>query len=237
MALAALAEVEALFIAPQGRTNTVVEDLHARAAANGARVFALADGVIERVSDAVTPQPVVAIVRAPFASLDDVVASSLVVVCADVRDPGNVGTIIRSAAAAGAGGVVCCDGTADPSAPKSVRSSAGALFQVPVVAGGNAGDVLDRLHAVGLRLWGTRSHGAQSLWDADLREPCAFVLGNESTGLPAALSGSLDGMVTIPMSGATESLNVSVATGIVCFEAARQRRGGTDTAHSGGAVR
>lgn len=234
VALGASAEVEAMFVAPHGRTNPAVAALQERVEARGARVFALAEGVIERVADAVTPQPVVAIVRAPLVSLDDVLSGSLVVVCVDVRDPGNVGTIIRTAASAGAGGVVCCDGTADPTAPKCVRASAGALFQVPVVAGGAAQDVLTRLGAAGLRLWGTRAHDGQPLWDADLRDRCAFVLGNESTGLPEPLSGSLDGMVTIPMPGATESLNVSVATGIVCFEAARQRRRKTAVPHADG---
>lgn len=222
--LVAGAEVESVFLAPAGHVRDAVRDIGRRAAEGGARVYNLADGVIERVAGTVTPQPVLAIARTPQASLNDVAGASLAVVCVDVRDPGNVGTIVRTAAAVGAGVVVCCDGTADPFSPKCVRASAGAVFQVPVVAGGEASEVLGALRARGLRLWGTRPSGGTCVWDVDLAVPGAFVVGNESTGLPEPLSGSLDEVVTIPMPGETESLNVSVTIGVLCFEAARQRR-------------
>ena len=114
-----------------------------------------------RVCETVTPQPIAAIVGMidiTMAHLRDR-GPDLVVVCADVRDPGNVGTIIRSAGAAGAGAVICCDGSVDVYNPKAVRASAGMLFHVPVVAGGDAAEVLDEVGRWGLTRWGTLRAG------------------------------------------------------------------------------
>ena len=92
----------------------------------GVRVYQLGPGVMERVADTVTPQPLLAVVAFVDVGLDALAGASLVVVCADVRDPGNAGTVLRSAEAAGADGVICCDGSVDVYNPKTVRASAGA---------------------------------------------------------------------------------------------------------------
>ena len=193
----------------------------------GARVFELAPGVLERVAGTVSPQPLMAICALPPASLERFSSDGpqLVVVCADVRDPGNAGTLVRSAWAAGASGVVCCEGTVDMWNPKAVRSSAGAVFYLPVVAGGAVEAVLDELGEWGLERWGAVASGGTNYDELDLTHPCALVVGNESAGLPvAALAGHLDGLVSIPMPGGAESLNVGAAASVLCFEAARQRR-------------
>lgn len=193
----------------------------------GARVFELAPGVLERVAGTVSPQPLMAICALPPASLDRFSSDGpqLVVVCADVRDPGNAGTLVRSAWAAGASGVVCCEGTVDMWNPKAVRSSAGAVFHLPVVVGGAVEAVLDELGEWGLERWGAVAAGGTNYDELDLTHPCALVVGNESAGLPvAALAGHLDGLVSIPMPGGAESLNVGAAASVLCFEAARQRR-------------
>ena len=91
--------------------------------------------MLEKVAGTVTPQPVLAVVRTPEATIEDLADAQLVIVCVDVRDPGNAGALIRSADASGAGGVVCCDGTVDPFNPKTVRASAGSVLHVPVVTG------------------------------------------------------------------------------------------------------
>ena len=132
--------------------------------------------------------------------------------------------MLRSAEAAGAGGVVCCEGSVDVFNPKTVRASAGAIFHVPVVCGGDPAEVLDRLGQWGLRRLGTTPHGGVDYTVADLSGPVALVLGNEAHGLPPGLSDNLDGLVTIPMAGRAESLNVGMATAVLCFEAGRQRR-------------
>jgi TrmH family RNA methyltransferase len=145
------------------------------------------------------------------------------VVCVDVRDPGNLGTILRAAGASGAAGVLCCEGTVDVYNPKCVRASAGALFHTPVVVGGTAVSVLEALGSAGRIRLGTRAADAVDYTSADLTVPAAFVFGNEAQGLADDI-GPIDGWVRIPMEGPSESLNVGTAVAVLCFEAARQRR-------------
>jgi RNA methyltransferase, TrmH family len=190
----------------------------------GARVHELAPGVIERVAGTVTPQPVIAIAPWCDVPLEAVADATLVVTCVDVRDPGNAGTVLRSAEAAGADAVVFCDGSVDLFNPKTVRASAGSLFHVPVVSGGEPGEVLERMADWGLQRLGTVARGGTPYDEADLTGPVTLVLGNEAHGLPDALTSHLDEAVTIPMAGRAESLNVGMAAAVVCFEALRQRR-------------
>jgi TrmH family RNA methyltransferase len=198
--------------------------LLARAVEGGARRHDLAPGVMERVADAVTPQPVAAVVEAVDVHLDAVDEADFLVVCVDVRDPGNLGTVLRTAELCGAGGVICCEGSVDLYSPKTVRASAGSLFHVPVVAGGEPLEVLDRLGRWGLRRLGTHAREGTPCDEVDLTGPTAFVLGNEAHGLPPALSPALDATVTVPTAGRTESLNVGMAAAILCYETARQRK-------------
>ena len=214
--------VETLFIDPSavGPAEAAVVE---RAFALGCRVFELEKGVVERVAGTVTPQPLLAVVPFVDRPLDELDRSGLIVVCADVRDPGNLGTVLRSAEAAGVRGVVCADGTVDPYNPKCVRASAGALFHVPLVVGGNTVQVLSELGTWGLRRLGTSVRGGTPLWSADLAGPLALVLGNEAIGLPAEIDAALDAHVTIPIEGRGESLNVGMAAAVLVYEAARQR--------------
>lgn len=217
-AMAAGAPVEEVYVTALGRDLAVVDE----AAAAGVPVHELAPGVLERVAGTVTPQPVIGVVGQVDVPLERLRGATFLVVCVDVRDPGNLGTILRSAEAAGAGGLVCCDGSVDVYNPKTVRASAGSLFHVPVVAGGSAVEILDDMAGWGVRRMATVAHGGTSLDDVDLCSPVAIVLGNEAHGLPDGLA--LDGHVTIPMAGTGESLNVGMAAAVLCFEVARQRR-------------
>lgn len=223
-ALAAGARVESVYVDPASAAG--LDGLLQACLDAGGRVFDLAPGVLERVAGTVTPQPVLAIVGDPTTTLDTLAdrRPDLVVVCADVRDPGNAGTLLRSAEAAGAGGVVFCDGSVDVTNPKTVRASAGAVFHLPVVAGGEATAVLDAMTGWGLRRLGTAADRGTDYAAADLAGPVALVMGNEATGIPETLAGSIDEWITIPMAGRAESLNVGTAAAVICFEAARQRR-------------
>ena len=217
-ALGAGVELECLFVAPE--TTAAVVD---RAVAQGVPVFELAPGVLERVAGTVTPQPVMAVARTLDVDLDELFGSTLAVVCVDVRDPGNLGTVLRSAEAAGVGGIICCDGSVDVYNPKCVRASAGSLFRTRVVARGEPVKVLGTLGEWGLRRLGTRADGGDPYHRVDMTVPTALVLGNEANGLPAPAASELDAWVTIPMAGRSESLNVGMAAAVLCFEAARQR--------------
>jgi RNA methyltransferase, TrmH family len=198
-------------------------------------VFDLAPGVIERVADTVSPQPVLAVVGFTPSSLDVVTGASMVVVCAEIRDPGNAGTVIRTADASGVEVVVCCDGTVDPTNPKTVRASAGSVFHTPIVMGGEAGAVIGELRARGFLAVGTVVRDGTDYTHFDWRQRVAVVLGNEASGLSDQLAATLDARVTIPMAGQAESLNVGVSAAVLCFEALRQRRS-ADPGSSGSTI-
>jgi len=214
--------LEAVFVDHRATSH---EPLLQRARDAGARIHALEPGVLERVAGTVTPQPVMAVAGWTDVPLEAVFAADLIVVCVDVRDPGNAGTVLRSAEAAGAGAVVFCDGSVDVFNPKTVRASAGSLFHVPVVASGAPAEVLGRLGAAGLRRYATVARGGTPYDVADLSSRVAIVLGNEAHGLPAGLDEVIDGGLTVPMAGRAESLNVGIAAAVICFESLRQRRG------------
>jgi TrmH family RNA methyltransferase len=229
-ALEAGAAVEAVYVATGGRAGAAEGQAVERAYAAGARVFDLAPGVIERVADTVTPQPILAVVGYAPAELEDLSGGSIIMVCVDIRDPGNAGTMIRTADAAGLDAVICCDGTVDPTNPKTLRASSGSLFHLPVIWGGAAGQVVETLKGRGFVTVGAAVRGGSDYAGFDWRRPVALVFGNESSGLSPAMVGLLDGQVSIPMGGHAESLNVGSAAAVLCFEARRQRRAGGEVA-------
>ncbi len=206
-------DVEAQFVAPGGQP----------VPGSDATILLLAAHVMERVASTESPQPVMAVVRMRDQRVADLAGASLVVVCDRIADPGNLGTIIRSAEAAGADGVVLITGSVDPYNSKVVRASAGALFHIPVVT-----DValpeLREFTDLGLPLVGTSSHTGTPYTSADLATPFALVLGSEAHGVDEQIP--IDSWITIPHGGRAESLNVAMAATVVVFEAARQRRAG-----------
>jgi RNA methyltransferase, TrmH family len=196
-------------------------DLAARADAAGVRVVALPEGAADRIGDTRTPQPVFAVVRRPRVGMDAFAGATLVVVGSLLSDPGNVGTLLRSAAAAGADVVGLGAGSVDAYNPKVVRASAGACFAIRTVEGVAAVEMLEALGAQGFRRIGAIGTGGRAPEAIDLRGRTALVLGNEAHGIAAELP--LDDLVTIPMH-AGESLNVAMAGTGLLLEAARQRR-------------
>lgn len=184
--------------------------------------------VLTRALDTVTPQEIAAIARRIDPGLDAVVEAAargpLVLVLAGVGDPGNAGTLLRAAEAAGASAVLFCEGSVDPWNPKCVRASAGGLFHVPVTSGGDVVAVIERLRAAGVASVATVARGGVPYDEADLTGPIAFVLGSEAHGLPSSVVSLVARPVTIPMAGRAESLNVAMAGSVLCFEALRQRR-------------
>lgn len=189
----------------------------------------LAEGVIERISSTETPQPPLAIVKMPAGRRDvgAIVGTASFVVALDrLSDPGNLGTVMRSAEAAGADLVVLTPGSVDPYNPKVIRASAGAIFHVPVVTA-----TLDELAEAGIRLIGTTSHEfpgrtVRPYTEVDWSGRVAIVMGNEAAGLPAEwndVDGPVRAWVTIPHRGRSESLNVAMAATVLAFEAARRR--------------
>jgi TrmH family RNA methyltransferase len=218
------ARIDAVFI-DAAAAGAVERQVALACAQVGADLLELQPGVLARACATVTPQPIAAIVAGVDVTLAELRPGSpdLVVVCAGVGDPGNLGTIIRSAAAAGAGAVICCSGSVDLYNPKTVRATAGALFHVPVVAGVEAAEALEEVARWGMSRFGLTA-GAGELYTAvNLATPTALVLGSESSGLGGSLHPYLDATLHVPMAAGVESLNVASAAAVVCFEAARQR--------------
>jgi TrmH family RNA methyltransferase len=178
-----------------------------------------------------TPQPVAALVEPADWTWRDLLAGGtdgssdaepLVLVLAGLQDPGNLGTILRSAEAFGASGVVCLPGTVSAWNPKAVRASAGSVFRLPLLTA-SAEDCLQQLRQAGVKLWTTAAHGAEPAGLVNLAGPVALLIGNEGNGVPFELAAKADGALTIPCPGPVESLNASVAASVLLYEAARQR--------------
>jgi len=194
-------------------------------------------GTLDRLGDAVTSQGVLAVVGAPAHGLwggpggpaglarrwRDA-AAPVVLVLVDVADPGNAGTILRSAEASGVSGVIFAGRCVDPLSPKVVRSAAGALFRIPWAVHDDVEDVLRWLAEVRLETWATVVSGGQDLYGCELRAPAAVLLGSEAHGLATAVVARCDHRLTIPMAGAVESLNVAMAATVIGFETWRRRR-------------
>ncbi len=197
-------------------------------AAAGVEIHEVTEAVLARAVDTVTPNGMAAIAGRVEVSVDVATAAGaagpLTLVLVDVADPGNAGTLLRAAEAAGAAAVLFCGSSVDPSNAKCVRASAGALFHLPVASGGHAVEVLEQLGRRGVARFATVVEGGAPYHDTDLRGPAAIVLGSEAHGLPADVLALVDHLVTIPMAGRTESLNVAMAGSVLCFEAMRQRR-------------
>ena len=173
-----------------------------------------------------TPQGVAGLVRLKPFKLEDVLARSQagpLLAIAGVQDPGNLGTILRSAEAFGAGGVLLGEGTVSPFNPKVIRASAGSVFRLPIVQAKLSG-ILDQMRELGLRLIATSSHKGTPLDQANLTGPLAVFIGSEGAGVPQDLLAEMTEVVAIPHSSSVESLNAGVAASIVLYEAARQRR-------------
>jgi TrmH family RNA methyltransferase len=222
--------VETVYLAPEATKDADVQSVCQRASEAGVRVFHLAAGVLERVADTVTPQPVLAVV--PFIEHDVSTLTTapakgaLHIVLVDVRDPGNAGTVLRTADAAGAHSVIFSEDSVDPYNPKTVRASAGSLFHVPFFVAHDALALAALLTDAGYRTFSTVARGGQDYAEVDWTIPTALFLGNESGGLSAEVLAAVSGSVIIPMEGRAESLNVGVAGAVVSFEALRQRRRG-----------
>lgn len=204
------------------RTRAVLE---AAAAAN-VRLYCVNEAVMKKIADTDSPQGIVATCPLQKTTLEDLLATGKMLLVLDrVGDPGNLGTMLRTADAAGIGGVVLLKGSVDIYSPKAVRSSMGSLFHVPVVAGLEEAAFIREAQRSGYQLLVTSLEGADNLYKADLSGRIAFVMGNEANGVSRELLAAADKRVYIPMAGRAESLNVAMAAGIVMFEALRRSLG------------
>jgi len=223
------AQVTDLFVTVPARTRH--RDLVAEISAAGIPVHVVSGEVMDELAQTVTPQGLLAVcgfVDVPLAEVASRTRPALVALLANVRDPGNAGTVLRTADAAGAHAVVFADASVDPYNGKCVRASAGSLFHLPVVAGARLEDAVVTLRESGLRIVAADGRAGRSLDDpevqARLAGPTAWMFGNEAWGLPSELVALADEPVAVPIYGRAESLNLAAAAAVCLYASARAQR-------------
>ncbi|MEK6672924.1 MAG: RNA methyltransferase [Nitrospirota bacterium] len=190
----------------------------------GADIFMAKEHVMSKLAETETPQGILAV--ASYAPIDlnalTLRGKPLIVVTEGVQDPGNLGTIIRTSDAAGADAVVILPGTCDPFMPKSLRATAGSIFNLPVIFS-EADDLIGWLRKKGISLFVTDIGADKSIFNSDLHGPLALAFGNEAQGVSQRLRDTADMLIRIPIIGRAESLNVAASAAICLYETVRQR--------------
>ncbi len=188
-------------------------------------VAQIPDRLFEQVAQTQTPQGIAALVELHSKDLEGILnwPDAFILVACGLQDPGNIGTIMRSAQALGGTALITVAGTASPFNPKSVRSSAGAIFRLPVFHDLEPGALFDRLRAAGVRIIAADQRSPSTLSQADLRTSVAILIGSEGSGLVAEIFREADQLLSIPIRPGTDSLNAASAASIFLYEAARQR--------------
>jgi TrmH family RNA methyltransferase len=205
-------------------------DLLNRAATAGVRVFTAPAAAVANVSDTVTPQGIVAICRSVDIPLAEALAGSpkLVVLCDRIRDPGNLGTVIRCADAFGADAVLVSQDSVDLYNTKAVRASTGSVFHLPLVTDVDLATAVARARSLELQVFGADGRASCTIDDVvasgQLARPTMWVLGNEAWGLPDDRANKLDRLVALPMYGRAESLNLSTAAAVLLYATASAQR-------------
>lgn len=222
-ALRAQLRVESIFVAADG-PGVGYESEEAIA---GIEILMVPGDYLRSILTTESPQPIAALLEPPDWTWAHLFGgrkrtSPLIVMLAGIQDPGNLGTILRSAEAFGADGVICLPGTVNAWNGKALRASAGSAFRVPLLNVGEQ-EALAELREAGVRLLTTTAQGAQPADLVDMAAPIAIVIGNEGNGVPVDLAVKTDGAITIPCPGPVESLNAAVAASVLLYEAARQR--------------
>lgn len=208
--------------------NTIVSETFERENGKmltGRTYLTVSDNVFKKISDTVTPQGIMAIVRQREYTIDDIVNSrnknkSCIVVLDRLQDPGNLGTIVRTGEGAGISGIVMSNDCADIYNPKVIRSTMGSIFRVPFTIADNLPKAVDRLKESGVTVYAAHLNG-EIYSSGNLAKDCAFLIGNEARGLSDEVASKADQWIKIPMSGKVESLNAAIATAILMYEAAK----------------
>lgn len=184
------------------------------------------DEIMKKMTDTETPQGVCAVSEMPVYSLDDIMKTtpSQILILEDIQDPGNLGTMIRTAEGAGTTGIIMTKNTVDIFSPKASRATMGSLFRVPFAVTDDLAHTMKELKQRGVITYAAYLGGEKSYSDIDCKNNVAFLIGNEGNGLKAETAAMADEIILIPMEGQLESLNAAMAAGILMYESYRQRR-------------
>lgn len=212
--------VSETFLAGHGKT-----DLTDMVEKSSIRCYVIPDHIFESISDTKNPQGLLAVLRLGKRMQGEAgFENGMLVVTDMVKDPGNMGTIIRTADAAGCAGIIVTDGCVDVFNPKVLRSTMGSIFHISVYHCGSVEEALKKVKELGFLILASHLDGSTGIFDVDLTGNVALVIGNEAGGISEAAVRNADLLVKIPMGGGAESLNVSVAAGIMMYEAVRQKK-------------
>lgn len=202
------------------RAQTILTELAER----GCPLLPTADAVLATVSDTVNSQGLIVLAERPTAQLEEVLLSGNLIVCLDaVQDPGNFGTILRTAEAAGTNGIIAMKGSVDAYSPKVLRSAMGSAFRLPIVTGVTNEGLTKCLHKAKLQIVAATADGEMLYHELNWLEPTMVIFGNEANGVSDDLLELSDARIRIPLRSPVESLNVAAAAAVILFEAARQR--------------
>ena len=186
----------------------------------------LSDRVFSHVSDTKTPQGVLSLVRQKKTSLEEIlqVENPYLMILDNLQDPGNLGTIVRTAEGAGVTGIIMSHDCVDIYNPKTIRSTMGSVYRMPFLYVDDMDDMLQQLKKQGIKTYAAHLQGKNSYDKEDYKSGCAFMIGNEGNGLRKEIADQADIWVRIPMHGQVESLNAAIAASVLMFEVCRQRR-------------
>ena len=221
-------EVEAVFVRPEmtDEEASIIEE----GPGLDRKTFVLSGRLFDELKDTETSQGIITVVKKQEVSFKGPPGGNWVVLDR-LQDPGNIGTILRTADAAGFEMAVFMKGTADPYGPKVVRSATGSLFRLPIVYAENADELAELVHSMGKRLIATAMDAVKAYYECDLSEDAAIIIGNEGNGISPELIAGADEKISIPMAGNTESLNAAVAAGILMYERIRRQNERSVTAN------
>lgn len=187
----------------------------------------VSEEVFSKMADTQTPQGILTVLKQPLYELEELLncPNPLFVVLEDLRDPGNLGTILRTGEGAGITGVIMSSRTVDIFNPKTIRATMGSIYRVPFLYVTDMSEIMTRLHGKGIRTYAAHLKGDTYYDSFSFREPTAFLIGNEGNGLTKELADQAGQYLKIPMEGRVESLNAAIATSLLMYEAHRQRHG------------
>ncbi len=224
-ALKEKADIAGILVSEEFAANQGHSGVLGRMEALDVKMHRVTDKLFREISDTETPQGILAVMKMKTASMSELTdTGGLYLILDSIRDPGNMGTIIRTADAAGFSGVILSKGCVDPYNPKVLRSTMGSIFHIPLFKAGDLPEAIRLIRSKGIKVYASHLDSAVSIFDTGMTSGTAVIIGSEADGVSGEAAALADALVRIPMPGRAESLNASVAAGIIMFEAVRQRQ-------------
>ena len=223
-------KLKAVYVAESFTQNTenesVLKDIQVKCEQAGAIYEIVADHVFKSVSDTQTPQGIMAVVAMPEYDLEQLLAGEKthLLILESIQDPGNLGTMVRTGEGAGVTGVIMNKTTVDLFNPKTIRSTMGSIYRVPVFVAENLAETMKELQTKGISLYAAHLKGEHDYTQENYTSACGFLIGNEGNGLSDEIANLADTYIKIPMEGQVESLNAAISASLLMYEANRQRR-------------